>query len=204
MVEIKDGKINAPLLSYDGMLSERLLSKYDYKKCKSDFEDVVDCIVMNRIAQSMYYEQLDFKVDDNLNFIVFCDDPRLDKNDNTVFTLDRIFYDKNMTACKEILHSFKSSWDRLSEVERYIIKCLYFDDEKISDEEIIDRLLTYKNKYQLCKKSAYLKMDLLLNVDDAKAINNSFKHIENALKYQSLLEFSDNNDRTIKLNKENN
>ncbi len=83
---------------------------------------------MNRIAQSMYYEQLDFKVDDNLNFIVFCDDPRLDKNDNTVFTLDRIFYDKNLAACKEILHSFKSSWNRLSEVERYIIKCLYFDD----------------------------------------------------------------------------
>ena len=47
-------------------------------------------------------------------------------------------------------------------------------------------------------------MDLLLNVDDAKAINNSFRHIENALKYQSLLEFSDNNDRVIKSNKENN
>ena len=47
-------------------------------------------------------------------------------------------------------------------------------------------------------------MDLLLNVDDAKAINNCFKHIENALKYQSLLEFSDDNDRTIKSNKENN
>lgn len=75
---------------------------------------------------------------------------------------------------------------------------------KISDEKIIDQLLTYKNKYQLCKKSAYLKMDLLLNADDAKAINNSFRHIENALKYLSLLEFSNNNDRAKKSNKENN
>lgn len=203
MVEIKNGKINASVLSYEGMLSERLLSNYDYKKCKSDFEDVVDCIVMNRIAQTMYSEELNFKVDDNLEFVVFCNDPRCNKTDNTIFTLDRILYDKNVTACKELLHCFKSAWNRLSEVEKYIIKCLYFDDEKISDEEIINQLFTYKNKYQLCKKSAYLKMDLLLNVNDANAVRYNFKDIEDILKYEKIMVATNDTLKEIELNKEN-
>ena len=74
----------------------------------------------------------------------------------------------------------------------------------------------YTTAYELAKMADYaLKIDKFKEIVStqnttiyingyAKAINNSFKHIENALKYQSLLEFSDDNDRTIKSNKENN
>ena len=50
------------------------------------------------------------------------------------------------------------------EVEKFIIKSLEFDNPPETDEELMDRLMTYKNGYYLSKKSAYIKMALQLNI----------------------------------------
>lgn len=60
------------------------------------------------------------------------------------------------------------SFDRLNEVEKFIIKSLEFDKVISTDEELMDRLMKYKNRYYLCKKSAYIKMVLQLNIKELK------------------------------------
>ena len=62
----------------------------------------------------------------------------------------------------------KSSYDKLNEVEKFIIKSLEFDNPPETDEELMDRLMTYKNGYYQSKKSAYIKMSIQLNISNVK------------------------------------
>lgn len=65
-----------------------------------------------------------------------------------------------------LLKKVKASYDKLNEVEKFIIKSLEFDNPPETDEVLIDRLMTYKNGYYISKKSAYIKMALQLNIKD--------------------------------------
>ena len=62
----------------------------------------------------------------------------------------------------------KKSYDKLNEVEKFIIKSLEFDNSVSTDEELMGRLKTYKNGYYNSKKSAYIKMALQLNIKNIK------------------------------------
>ena len=63
------------------------------------------------------------------------------------------------------------SYDHLNEVEKFIIKSLEFDEPPLTDEELIDRLMTYKNGYYLSKKSAFIKLALQLDIQNVKKMN---------------------------------
>lgn len=185
MIRVENGKVVAPELSYDGVLSQKMLKNYNHIKYKKLFEEVVDTMAMNLIVHTFYQENLKYSVNEKLEFIVLCQDRRESENDTEIFTFDRIYYDNYLSACEDLLHKFRSSWNKLSEVEKYILKCLYFDDEKMTDEEIIDALVTYKNKYQNCKTSAYVKMDTSLKADNpvlkhdiAEILNQNYKVAE--------------------------
>lgn len=162
----KEGKLEPACLSDDGRLKPSILDGYNYPESKRAFEEVVDTLAMNQMVHELYRETLKYSVDENLNFVVICNDPRLDKNETAIFSLSREYYDRNVNACEELLHKFKTSWKKLTEVEKYILKSLYFDDEKLTDEDLIENLLSNRNKLNSCKKSAYVKMDTQLNVSD--------------------------------------
>ena len=61
-----------------------------------------------------------------------------------------------------------SARQKLNEVEKFIIKSLEFDNPPETDEELMDRLMTYKNGYYLSKKSAYIIMAIQLNIKNVK------------------------------------
>ena len=65
----------------------------------------------------------------------------------------------------------KMSYNHLNEVEKFIIKSLEFDEPPLTDEELIDRLITYKNGYYLSKKSAFIKLALQLDIQNVKKMN---------------------------------
>lgn len=193
MIRVENGKVVAPELSYDGVLSAKMLKNYNHIKYKNLFEEVVDTMVMNLIVHTFYQENLKYSVNEKLEFIVLCQDRRQSENDTEVFTLDRIYYDNNLYGCEDLLHKFRTSWNKLSEVEKYILKGLYFDDEKMTDEEMIDALVTYKNKYQNCKTSAYVKMDKSLKVDNPLVQDNlDNEAIIDNLKFITLIRNEDN------------
>ena len=86
------------------------------------------------------------------------------KTNTSLITLDRKNYDRSIEMCMILLKKVKASYDKLNEVEKFIIKSLEFDNPPETDEELMDRLMTYKNGYYLSKKSAYIKMALQLNI----------------------------------------
>ena len=102
-------------------------------------------MAMNLIVHTFYQKNLKYSVNEKLEFIVLCQDRRQSENDTEVFTLDRIYYDNNLYGCEDLLHKFRNAWNKLSEVEKYILKGLYFDDEKMTDEEMIDALVRKKD-----------------------------------------------------------
>ena len=193
MIRVENGKVVAPELSYDGVLSQKMLKNYNHIKYKKLFEEVVDTMAMNLIVHTFYQENLKYSVNEKLEFIVLCQDRRESENDTEIFTFDRIYYDNYLSACEDLLHKFRTSWNKLSEVEKYILKGLYFDDEKMTDEEMIDALVTYKNKYQNCKTSAYVKMDKSLKVDNPLVQDNlDNEAIIDNLKFITLIRNEDN------------
>lgn len=177
MIKLVDGKLVPSLLSYEGVIPDATMKDYNYITMKNDFEKVVDTLSTNLIIHSFYEEILKYDVTEDLQFVVYCKDTRKNKNDMELYTLSREFLDCNLYMCEEMLHKFKDAWNRLSEVEKYIIKCLYFNNEKMTDEEIFTSLSSYKNKFHSLKKSAYIKMDSYLgvnNVVSAKTFNEQF------------------------------
>ncbi len=87
-------------------------------------------------------------------------------SDNSIITLDRAVYDTSIEMCSLLLKRVKRAFDNLNEVERFIIKSLEFDEPKLTDEDLMERLMKYKNGYYLLKKSAFIKMGLQLNIKD--------------------------------------
>lgn len=60
-----------------------------------------------------------------------------------------------------------------------------------TDEELMDRLMTYKNGYYLSKKSAYIKMAIQLNIKNVKK-RESDDFIKNMLADRCIVTISNN------------
>ena len=181
MIQIKDNKVQAELLSGNGTLSERIIKNYDYIKIKNDFEEIVDILSTNLLVHSLYQEVLKYEITEDLEFKIFIDDNLKDctitydidndysyksYSDSSIITLDRAAYDTSIEMCSLLLKRVKRAFDNLNEVERFIIKSLEFDEPKLTDEDLMERLMKYKNGYYLLKKSAFIKMGLQLNIKD--------------------------------------
>ena len=110
----------------------------------------------NKIIEQ--YDYIELKNDFATNYTYFS------KTNTSLITLDRKNYDRSIEMCMILLKKVKASYDKLNEVEKFIIKSLEFDNPPETDEELMDRLMTYKNGYYLSKKSAYIKMALQLNI----------------------------------------
>lgn len=187
MIKLVDNKLQAELLDSSGILSEKIIKEYNYIELKNDFEEIVDILTTNILVHSLHQEMLKYEVTEDLEFKIFVDDNVSDYSmsyslgnnifcefyeDTSILSMNRAMYDASIELCIILLRRVKRSFDKLNEVEKFIIKSLEFDEFKLTDEELIERLMTYKNFYYMCKKSAFIKMGLQLNINELKKSNN--------------------------------
>ena len=206
MIKIVDGILQAELLENRGTLSNKIIEQYDYIELKNDFSEIVDILSTNKLVHSLYEETLKYEITEDLEFKIFIDENVTDytmnydsateytyvSNTNTsIITLDRDTYDKSIEMCMALLKRVKLSFDKLNEVEKFIIKSLEFDNPPETDEDLIDRLKTYKNGYYLSKKSAYIKMAMQLNIKNVKKIESD-DYIKNILADNCIVTLTDN------------
>lgn len=197
MIKVENGKLKAELLDNRGTLSDKIIEQYDYIELKNDFAEIVDILSTNILVHSLYEESLKYEITNDLEFKIYIDEnvrditlsydietnyTYLSKTNTSIITLDRKSYDKSIELCMILLKQVKASYDRLNEVEKFIIKSLEFDSPPKTDEELIDQLMTYKNGYYVSKKSAYIKMALQLNIKNTK------KREENDILKQSIMD----------------
>lgn len=183
MIKLVDNKLQADLLDCSKVLNSETIKNYNYIEFKNDFELIVDILSTNMLVHSLYREILKYEVTEDLEFKIFVDDGVNDYSlaydlktgksyesvvDNSILSIDRAVYDSSIELCIILLRRVKRSFDNLSEVEKFIIKSLEFDEIKLTDEDLIERLLTHKNGYYTYKKSAFIKMGLQLNIRDLK------------------------------------
>ena len=187
MIKLVDNKLQSELLDSSGILGEKTIKEYNYIKFKNDFEEIIDILATNILVHSLYQEMLKYEVTEDLEFKIFVDEEMKDYSlaydfktgksyesivDNSILSIDRAAYDASIELCIILLRRVKRSFDKLNEVEKFIIKFLEFDEFKLTDEELIERLMTYKNFYYMCKKSAFIKMGLQLNINQLKISND--------------------------------
>lgn len=183
MIKLVDNKLQADLLDCSKVLNSETIKNYNYIEFKNDFELIVDILSTNMLVHSLYQEILKYEVTEDLEFKIFVDEGVNDYSlaydlktgkyyesvvDNSILSIDRAVYDSSIELCIILLRRVKRSFDNLSEVEKFIIKSLEFDEIKLTDEDLIERLLTHKNGYYTYKKSAFIKMGLQLNIRDLK------------------------------------
>ena len=186
MIKVEDGKLQAELLDNKGTLPEKIINQYNYIEMKNNFEEVVDILATNKLVHALYQEKLKYEVSEDLEFKIFIDPNIKDymitynmatafsyesDKDTAVLSLNREQYDSSIEMCMILLKRVKMSYDHLNEVEKFIIKSLEFDEPPLTDEELIDRLMTYKNGYYLSKKSAFIKLALQLDIQNVKKMN---------------------------------
>ena len=206
MIKVKDGKLQAELLDNKGTLSNKIIEQYDYIGLKNDFAEIVDILSTNMLVHAMYQEALKYEITEDLEFKIFIDENVKDytlsydlatdysyisTTNTSVITLDRKAYDKSIELCTNLLKKVKASYDKLNEVEKFIIKSLEFDNPPETDEELMDRLMTYKNGYYLSKKSAYIKMAIQLNIKNVKK-RESDDFLKNMLADRYIVTLSNN------------
>lgn len=183
MIKLVDNRLQADLLDCSKVLNSETIKNYNYIEFKNDFELIVDILSTNMLVHSLYQEILKYEVTEDLEFKIFVDEGVNDYSlaydlktgkyyesvvDNSILSIDRAVYDSSVELCIILLRRVKRSFDNLSEVEKFIIKSLEFDEIKLTDEDLIERLLTHKNGYYTYKKSAFIKMGLQLNIRDLK------------------------------------
>ena len=206
MIKVKDGKLQAELLDNRGTLSNKIIEQYDYIELKNDFAEIVDILSTNMLVHAMYEEALKYEITEDLEFKIFIDENVKDytlsydlatdysyisTTNTSVITLDRKAYDKSIELCTNLLKKVKASYDKLNEVEKFIIKSLEFDNPPETDEELMDRLMTYKNGYYLSKKSAYIKMAIQLNIKNVKKMESD-DFLKNMLADRCIVTISNN------------
>ena len=206
MIKVNDDKLQAELLDNNGVLSDKIIEQYDYIELKNNFEEVVDILSTNLLVHAVYQEALKYEIAEDLEFKIFVGDkaknytidygiakdyPYASENDTGIITLDRKTYDRSIEICMNLLRKVKQSYDKLTEVEKFIIKSLEFDKPPLTDEELIDRLMTYKNGYYLSKKSAYIKMAIQLNIKDVKDFEKSDDILNKGLAKACFVTFSE-------------
>ena len=186
MIKLNDGKLQAELLDNKGTLPEKIINQYNYIEMKNNFEEVVDILATNKLVHALYQEKLKYEVSEDLDFKIFIDSNIKDymitynlatayayesDKDTAVLSLNREQYDSSIEMCMILLKRVKMSYEHLNEVEKFIIKSLEFDEPPLTDEELIDRLMTYKNGYYLSKKSAFIKLALQLDIQNVKKMS---------------------------------
>lgn len=206
MIKVEDGKLQAELLDNRGTLSDKIIEQYDYIELKNDFAEIVDILSTNMLVHAMYEEALKYEITEDLEFKIFIDENVKDytlsydlateytymsTTNTSVITLDRKSYDKSIELCTNLLKKVKASFNKLNEVEKFIIKSLEFDNPPETDEELMDRLMTYKNGYYLSKKSAYIKMAIQLNIKNVKK-RESDDFLKNMLADRCIVTISNN------------
>ena len=206
MIKVKDDKLQAELLDNKGTLSNKIIEQYDYIELKNDFAEIVDILSTNMLVHAMYQEALKYEITEDLEFKIFIDENVKDytlsydlatdysyisTTNTSVITLDRKAYDKSIELCTNLLKKVKASYDKLNEVEKFIIKSLEFDNPPETDEELMDRLMTYKNGYYLSKKSAYIKMAIQLNIKNVKKMESD-DFLKNMLADRCIVTISNN------------
>ena len=206
MIKVEDGKLQAELLDNRGTLSDKIIEQYDYIELKNDFAEIVDILSTNMLVHAMYEEALKYEITEDLEFKIFIDENVKDytlsydlateysyisTTNTSVITLDRKAYDNSIELCTNLLKKVKASFDKLNEVEKFIIKSLEFDNPPETDEELMDRLMTYKNGYYLSKKSAYIKMAIQLNIKNVKK-RESDDFLKNMLADRCIVTISNN------------
>ena len=206
MIKVEDGKLQAELLDNRGTLSDKIIQQYDYIELKNDFAEIVDILSTNMLVHAMYEEALKYEITEDLEFKIFIDENVKDytlsydlatdysyisTTNTSVITLDRKAYDKSIELCTNLLKKVKASYDKLNEVEKFIIKSLEFDNPPETDEELMDRLMTYKNGYYLSKKSAYIKMAIQLNIKNVKKMESD-DFLKNMLADRCIVTISNN------------
>ena len=206
MIKVKNGKLQAELLDNKGTLSNKIIEQYDYIELKNDFAEIVDILSTNMLVHAMYEEALKYEITEDLEFKIFIDENVKDytlsydlatdysyisTTNTSVITLDRKAYDKSIELCTNLLKKVKASYDKLNEVEKFIIKSLEFDNPPETDEELMDRLMTYKNGYYLSKKSAYIKMAIQLNIKNVKKMESD-DFLKNMLADRCIVTISNN------------
>jgi len=167
MVRYENGEIVIGELDDTKVLSKKMISKYDYKKIKEDFDDLIDLLEMNMMFHSMRKENLKYKITDDLDFKIFvnneihnytliCDEGRRTEADTAILTLDKTMYEQFYELCEMLLIKIHKAWNHLNEVEKFIIKSIEFDNPPITDEELEEKLMYCNRKYY-----QYKKVDLL-------------------------------------------
>ncbi len=184
----ENGKIEAALLNSYGTLSERIINSYDYIKLKNNFNRIVEILSINKTHHGIYNAQLEYGVDENLEFVLLFDNSDTICNNlkkigrNGVITYSMQYYDESTKACEFLLAQVKNAWDTLNEVEKFIIKSLEFDIPPLTNEALEEELFTYKNKLYIYKKSGYIKLATFLELghdrlDPEQAKRNLYDYI---------------------------
>ena len=133
---------------------------------------------MNKMYHSMYRNLLDYEISDDLEFKTYVNSAvrdytydvkadHLSTTDTAIFTLDKTHYEQYVELCKQLLVKVKQSWKQLNEVERFIIKCLEFDNPSSTDEQLQEQLMYCNKKYYQYKKSGFIKLGTQLQIDRA-------------------------------------
>ena len=185
MVKYENGEIIVGMLDDTKVLSKKMIEKYNYKKIKEDFDDLVELLEMNKLFHSVYKERLQYEVTDDLEFKIFidpnlhsytaiCNEEYLSESDTAVLTMNKTTYEMFYELCEVLLIKIHLAWKHLNEVERFIIKSLGFDNPPSADEELQDILLYCNKKYYQYKKSGFIKLGTQLQLEDAKRVKHNY------------------------------
>ena len=185
MVKYENGEIIVGMLDDTKVLSKKMIEKYDYKKIKEDFDDLVELLEMNKLFHSVYKERLQYEVTDDLEFKIFidpnlhsytaiCNEEYLSESDTAILTMNKTTYEMFYELCEVLLIKIHLAWKHLNEVEKFIIKSLEFDNPPSTDEELQDILLYCNKKYYQYKKSGFIKLGTQLQLEDAKRVKHNY------------------------------
>ena len=185
MVKYENGEIIVGMLDDTKVLSKKMIEKYDYKKIKEDFDDLVELLEMNKLFHSVYKERLQYEVTDDLEFKIFidpnlhsytaiCNEEYLSESDAAILTMNKTTYEMFYELCEVLLIKIHLAWKHLNEVEKFIIKSLEFDNPPSTDEELQDILLYCNKKYYQYKKSGFIKLGTQLQLEDAKRVKHNY------------------------------
>lgn len=174
----ENGDIVVGLLDDTRVLSKKIIDRYDYKDIKQNFDYLVEILEMNKMYHSMYRNLLDYEISDDLEFKTYVNPAvrdytydvkadHLSTTNTAIFTLDKTHYEQYVELCKQLLVKVKQSRKQLNEVERFIIKCLEFDNPSSTDEQLQEQLMYCNKKYYQYKKSGFIKLGTQLQIDRA-------------------------------------
>lgn len=164
MIKIVDEKIVPELLDESNILSKEIIEDYDYIKYKNDIKYVISLIKNNALYHITDRARLTLFISEDLK--AYTKTENNNKINYNFISYAPGLYKGDVNLCYQLINRFIYAYNiGLNEIERYIIKELEFSNLKLSDEEITYRLMTYKNKYIWYKKSAYIKLGLVLKID---------------------------------------